>query len=374
MQLIYEGKKQKDEILNSNYNYSFSARWTKKNNLLVEGDNLLALKVLLKEYGLKEKIDLIYIDPPFATGNVFTINEDRATTISRARIGKIAYTDTQKGDAFLAFLQKSLVLSYELLSPSGSIYLHINDKMSCYVRVFMDEIFGIENFRNDIARIKCNPKNFFRSSYGNIKDSVLFYTKSKNNIWHDIRKPMSKKELDSLYKKKDKDGRAYTTVPLHAPGECKSGETQKPFRHIMPPRGRHWRCAPEKMEKLEKEGMIEWSSNGVPRKIIYADEVRGKKVQDVWEYKDGQNILYPTEKNLKMLEYIVANSSNKDSLVLDFFCGSGSFLLASSNLGRQWIGVDSSKEAINITKKRLQNREKGHLSSYSLDFCKVEKL
>ena len=373
MQLIYEGKKQKDEILNSNYNYSFSARWTKKNNLLVEGDNFLALKVLLKEYELKEKIDLIYIDPPFATGNVFTINEDRATTISRARIGKIAYTDTQKGDAFLAFLQKSLVLSYELLSSSGSIYLHINDKMSCYVRVLMDEIFGIENFRNDIARIKCNPKNFAKTSYGNIKDLILFYTKTKNNIWNDINTPFSEEDIKRLYKKMDSTGRMYTTIPLHAPGETKNGTTGEAFNGIKPPIGRHWRCSPSVLEKLDEEGMIEWSNNGVPRRIIYADEQKGKKVQDIWEYKDSQYPAYPTEKNLKLLEYMIENSSNRDSIVLDFFCGSGTTLLAANNLQRQWIGIDSSEHAIKITRERLSNNipELFPRANYDLIFLKA---
>ncbi|MXY81747.1 MAG: site-specific DNA-methyltransferase, partial [Gemmatimonadetes bacterium] len=124
-------------------------------NLLIQGDNIKGLYYLLRERNLQGKIDLVYIDPPFATGSNFTITEDRAATISNSRSGSIAYSDRLTGFEFIEFLRERLLLLRELLSVKGSIYLHIDYKIGHYVKVMMDEVFGMENFRNDIARVKC---------------------------------------------------------------------------------------------------------------------------------------------------------------------------------------------------------------------------
>lgn len=218
----------------------------------------------------------------------------------------------------------------------------------------MDEIFGKENFKNDITRIKCNPKNFNRKAYGNIKDLIHFYSKSKKLIWNTPYTKYTEEDIAKLYKKRDKNGRAYTTVPLHAPGETKNGLTNQPFKGILPPKGRHWRCSPKELEELDTKGLIEWSENNNPRKIIYADEQLGKKSQDVWEYKDPQYPVYPTEKNFEMLKQIIKASSNENSIVMDFFCGSGTTLLAAQELSRQWIGIDQSAHAIKISQSKLK--------------------
>ena len=219
----------------------------------------------------------------------------------------------------------------------------------------MDEIFGYDNFRNDITRIKCNPKNFKRKSYGNIKDMILFYTKSKKYTWNDPRVPFTKKDIERLFKKVDENGRRYTTVPLHAPGETRNGPTGQKWKGMYPPKGRHWRSPPEELEKLDQNGLVEWSKNGVPRKKIYAEDkiAEGKSVQDIWEYKDSQTPSYPTEKNLELLKMIISASSNPGDLVLDSFCGSGTTLVASQMLDRNWIGIDSSENAIRVSKERL---------------------
>ncbi|NLK14342.1 MAG: site-specific DNA-methyltransferase, partial [Spirochaetales bacterium] len=222
-----------------------------------------------------------------------------------------------------------------------------------YVKVLMDEIFGRANFRNDITRIKCNPKNFSRQGYGNMKDLILFYSNGSDPIWNEVRIPLDEQELHRLFRKIDKDGRRYTTIPLHAPGETKSGVTGEKFKGLLPPKGRHWRSSPKVLEELDEQGLIEWSKNGVPRKIIYADEHAGKKLQDIWEFKDPQYPTYPTEKNLQLLKTIVAASSNMNSIVLDFYCGSGTTLLAAQELGRRWIGIDESLPAIETAKERL---------------------
>ena len=316
-------------------------------NLLIKGDNLVVLNELLKTH--KNKIDLIYIDPPFATNKSFKIGENRTSTISNSSSDKIAYLDNLLGDEYLIFLEKRLLLLKELLSDAGSIYL------GHYVKVLMDKVFGFENFKSDIARIKCNPKNFNRKAYGNIKDMILFYTKTNNPIWNEIKKPLNEEEKLKNFKKIDDLGRRYTTIPLHAPGETKKGKTSQQWKGLFPPTGRHWRCSPTELDELEENKLIEWSKNGNPRKKIFADEHQGKKIQDIWEFKDPQYPSYPTEKNLDLLKQIILNSSKSDSIVLDCFAGSGTTLIASQQLQRKWIGIDNSSEALSVINSKLSN-------------------
>ncbi len=326
-------------------------------NLLIKGDNFKGLLYLLETMNLGGKIDLVYIDPPFATGTDFTVAGDRVSTISSSRNGEIAYSDKLIGRDYIEFLKTRMILLRELLSDRGSIYVHTDYKTGHYVKVMMDEVFGIENFRNDITRIKCNPKNFPRIGFGNIKDMILFYTKSSNPIWNEPYEPYTEEEIARLFPKVDARGRRYTTVPIHAPGETQNGKSNQPFRGIMPPRGRHWRTDVQTLEQWDKEGLIEWSSTGNPRKIIYAEEKlgRGKRVQDVWVFKDPQYPVYPTEKNFEMLELIIRTSSNPGSLVLDCFCGSGTTLKAAHLNGRKWIGIDNSEIAIRATIAKLES-------------------
>ncbi len=354
MQIVYENKKSEKEILADTERSSLKSISGKKSeNKLIHGDNLSVLKTLLDEYA--GKVNLIYIDPPFATNGHFKISEDRANTISSSNDDDIAYSDTLVGADFLEFLRERLIFLRELLSEKGSIYLHIDYKIGHYVKLIMDEVFGQNNFRNDITRIKCNPKNFHRKAYGNIKDLILFYSKSENPTWNDPRVPFTKEDEERLFKKIDKDGRAYTTIPLHAPGETANGNTGKEWKGIKPPKGRHWRSDPALLEKWDKQGLIEWSTNGVPRKKIFLDEKDGKKMQDIWEFKDPQYPNYPTEKNLDLLKFIINASSNEGDLVLDCFCGSGTTLAAAQELNRKWIGIDQSEHAIKIVKKKLDS-------------------
>lgn len=343
-------------------------------NLLVKSENIKGLNYLLYDKQLKGKVDLIYIDPPFATGGNFTITDGRATTISNSKNGEIAYSDKLIGDDFIDFLRKRLYLLKELMSENGSIYLHIDYKIGHYVKVLMDEVFGIENFRNDITRIKCNPKNFNRIGYGNIKDLILFYTKTNNPIWNEPREKYSEKDLEKLFPKTDKQGRKYTTVPIHAPGETQNGKSNQSFKGILPPAGRHWRTDVETLEKWDNEGLIEWSSTGNPRKIIFADEREGKRVQDIWDFKDPQYPSYPTEKNPDLLDLIIKTSSNEKSIVLDCFCGSGTTLKSAQNNGRFWIGIDQSDHAINATINKLETVEGDlFISKPEFDFENLEE-
>jgi len=362
IQLIYTGKEPEQKILKNKvvttlkelktFGNSRLDRWR---NILILGDNFIALKLLCQNPSIKGKVRLVYIDPPFSTNQVYKGGEDRTATVSKSDKDVEVYKDTLLGAEYLEFLRKRLILLREILAKDGSIYVHIDWKMGHYVKILMDEIFGQERFINDIARIKCNPKNFGRKAYGNIKDMILFYSKTDNYVWNDPRQDLTEEDIKRLFPKLDKDGRRYTTTPLHAPGETKNGPTGQPWRGIDPPKGRHWRCPPDELEKLDKMGLIEWSSTGNPRKKIYADEIllKGKKRQDVWEFKDPPYPSYPTEKNINMLKTIIEASSNPDDIVLDCFAGSGTTLVAAEETGRRWIGIDNSKVAIEVAKKRL---------------------
>lgn len=353
MELYYENKKSQLQILKNANNIDYDIDIS-NGSLLFKGDNFEALSFLLKKY--KNKIDLVYIDPPFNTANDFYVSDTRANSISSNKNSVLAYSDKMTKEEFLEFLRERLVLIKELLSDKGSIYLHIDYKIGQYVKIIMDEIFGEENFKNDITRIKSNPKNFYRRAYGNEKDMILFYSKNaKDNIWNDLRIPLDDDEINEKFKKIDKNGRRYTTIPLHAPGETKNGITGKPWRNIPVPEGRHWRTDPAEFDKLDEQGDIEWSSNGNPRIKKYADEHEGKRIQDIWKFKDPQKPIYPTEKNIDMIKRIILQSSDENSIVLDCFAGSGTTLECANKLGRKWIGVDNSNVAI----KKIREREIG---------------
>jgi adenine-specific DNA-methyltransferase len=322
-------------------------------HLFHAGDNLDGLAQLA---GAGVKVDLVYIDPPFATNNEFLIDSDRANTISAS--GSLAYADTVRGDDYLEQLRLRLEAIRQVLADDGSIYVHIDVKMEHRLRLLLDDVFGARNFRNSITRIKCNPKNFTRYSYGNVKDTILFYSVAPHHIkWHPQEEPLTDDDAASRYPLVDDEGRRYATTPLHAPGTTRNGPTGGAWRGMPPPLGRHWRYHPDKLDELDAAGLIAWSGTGNPRKIIYADQSSGKLPQDVWVYKDPQRPSYPTQKNAAMLERIILTSSEPGDTVLDCYAGSGSTLLEAERLGRRFIGMDDSPAAQGVIERRLQERQ-----------------
>ncbi len=378
MILEYKGKILEKDVLKKEP-YTLQCRHQVEgvfNNKLILGENLRVMKSLLYDYNFSKEIDLVYIDPPFATSNIFKISDCRANTISSSIDDDVAYVDILKGEEYIEFLRERLILLRELMSEKSSIYLHIDYKIGHYVKIIMDEIFGVKNFRNDIARIKCSPKNFKRKAYGNVKDLILFYSKTDKYIWNDIKMPLKDKDVNTLFKKISKSGKKYTTVPLHAPGETKDGSTGQEWRGIKPPKGRHWRSDPNVLDELDEKGLIEWSRNGIPRKIIFAEEAikKGKKLQDVWEFKDYMYPDYPTQKNLDLLKLIIKTSSDEGDFVLDCFAGSGTTIVASAELNRKWIGIDQSEHAIKVAKKKLNSLSPSLFGKQlNYDFFTLEK-
>jgi len=348
--LDYAGKKPAAEIL-ATPPAQLSVAWqpdSTTGNALYYGENLAVLAALLREPRVRGNVRLIYIDPPYATRSVF-----------QSRKQADAYHDLLAGADYLEFLRERLILLRELLAADGSIYVHLDENMAFQAKVLMDEIFGPANFRNWLTRKKCNPKNYTRKTYGNVADYILFYTKSDSYVWHRPVETWTDERAAREYTYTETGtGRRFKKVPVHAPG-VRNGETGKPWRGKLPPPGKHWQYPPRTLDEMDARGEIYWSPTGNPRRKIYLDQSSGVPVQDIWmEFRDAhnQNIHitgYPTEKNPALLSRIIAASSNPGDLVLDCFSGSGTTLEAAHRLGRRWLGVDNSAEAIRTTLARF---------------------
>lgn len=336
--------------------------WTNK---LIWGDNKLILSSL-KNGPLREEIEkqggikLIYIDPPFDVGSDFSMDieiGDDTFTKKPNILEEIAYRDTwgKGADSFIAMIYERLFLMRDLLAEDGSIYVHCDWRVNSEIRFVMSEVFGNTNFRNEIIRIKCNPKNYTTAAFGNFHDTVFFFAKSDSTKLNRVLDERNADQLaDDFPMVEAKTGRRYTTGALHAKG-IRQGATGQPWRGVAPPSGRHWAYVPETLEKFDAAGLIEWSSTGNPRMKRYADEDEGKAVQDIWEYKDpgDRSADYATQKPEALLERIIKASSNEGNLVADFFCGSGTTAAVAEKLGRKWIVCDLGKFAIHTTRKKL---------------------
>ena len=326
-------------------------------NMLIWGDNKLVMASLLKDF--KGKIDLIYIDPPFDIGADFTMDvpigeEDESASKDQSILEMVAYRDMwgRGSDSYLQMMFERLSLIKELLRDSGSIFVHLDYRVGHYVKVALDEIFGVENFRNEIAREKTNPKNYIRSGFGNVHDTIFFYSKSPSYKWTKPYRERDEKKIAQDFPEMDSRGRRFKTAPLHAPG-IRHGESGRPWRGIMPPEGNHWRYVHATLDKLDTEGRIHWSSTGNPREMLYADESSGVFVQDIWlGHKDVKGD-FPSAKNPKLCEIIINACTEEGDLVADPFCGSGTTGAVAERLGRRWIMCDLGRFAIHTSRKRL---------------------
>lgn len=350
--LSYAGKKTADEILAGPKSepaqvFSVTRAPDSWRNRLYYSDNVRTLRTLLNDHEICQQVKLIYIDPPFATGSVF-----------ESRNGKRAYEDVAFGAAYIEFIRERVILLRELMHVEGSIYLHLDEKMACPIKIIMDEVFGPSNFRNFITRKKSNRKNYTRKQYGNISDYILFYSRTEHYTWHRPHVPWTEDSAVEYNYTEPESGRRFMKVPIHAPG-LRRGETGEPWRGMMPPPGKHWQYIPKTLDEMDARGEIYWSPNGNPRRKIYLDESRGIPIQDIWlDCRDAhnQNIHitgYPTEKPIDMLRQIIEASSDVGDLVLDCFVGSGTTIISAEESNRKWIGIDSGLEAIMTTVTRL---------------------
>ena len=317
-------------------------------NRLIYGDNLLAMQALLAGNtitpSMRGKIDLIYIDPPFDSKADYrtkitlpgTTIEQRPTVIEQ-----FAYSDTWKDGtvSYLKMLIPRLILMREFLSEQGSIYVHIDWHVGHYVKVIMDEIFGKENFRNEIVvkrtrTLKGELKKFHTST-----DAIFFYAKNTEYL------------LFNGFKK-EKENPEW--VRMHLPGTVKKDPERVFFgKKLMPPPGRKWVLSQEAIDKAMKEGLIRWDEKLNEPLFLSKYKMIGSDWTDIPGYTFNWN--YPTENSEPLLERIVKASSNEGDIVLDAFAGSGTTGAVAEKLGRRWIMIDSSKFAIYTMIKRMLN-------------------
>ncbi|MBL7136035.1 MAG: site-specific DNA-methyltransferase [Candidatus Marinimicrobia bacterium] len=283
-------------------------------NRLIWGDNKYIMASLLEEFA--GKIDLIYIDPPFATGADFSVKMtlgDAEWTKEPSAIEDKAYRDTwgQGLDSYLQMMYERLVIMRELLSEKGAIYVHLDWHVGHYVKVFLDEIFGIKYFRNEIIWCYTGPSNQ-KSDFPDKHDVIYRYSKSDKPIFNidDIRIPYDEKTMAN-YKK-----------GLMGSGTLYSGEI-KSDKGILDKKG-----------KIPEDWWIMAASSRYP--------IDGVK-------RTG----YATEKPWPLIERIIKASSNEGDLVADFFCGSGTTGAVAEKLGRRWVMADLGRYAIHTTRKRL---------------------
>ena len=335
-------------------------------NKLIWGDNLYIMGSLLEHFA--GQIDLIYIDPPFATGADFSFKADIGDAEVRKEqsiLEEKAYRDTWgRGiDSYLQMLYERLVLMRDLLADTGSIYLHVGPNVAHYVRMLMDEVFGPNNYLNDIVWQRFNF-HADAKKYGAVHEYVLFYSKNGDAyVFNKQFAPFKESYIQSHFTGRDPDGRVFRLDNATAPGH---GKTGKPMRFgdkiLTPPPGTMWRWNQENIDKLYADGKIVFTSEGSrPAVKRYLDELPGTAVHSLWtdvnpiNSQSKERAGYDTQKPESLLERVVKASSNEGDLIADFFCGSGTTPAVAEKLGRRWIGCDLGRYAIHTTRKRLMD-------------------
>ncbi len=341
-------------------------------NRLIWGDNLHVLSSLADE--LAGQVDLIYIDPPFDSRQDYkvriTVGDDGdGADQELAKISSVieekAYRDTWgKGvESYLQMLYQRLVLLHELLSDRGSLFLHLAPNVSHLARVLLDEIFGADNFRAEIIW-KRTSSHTSTHDFGPVHDSIIAFAKTSKHIWHPKFEPYDQEFVAQYYRYDDGDGRLYWPGDITAPG-VRHGNSGKPWRSFSPTtKGRHWGVPHSDLDALNKAGKIYWPKrgSGFPMLKRYLDEAKGMPVGDVWtdikriNQVAHERLGYDTQKPEALLERIIESSSDKDSIVLDCFAGSGTTPAVAERLGRRWVAVDIGRFAVHTTRKRLLDR------------------
>ncbi|MGR5549615.1 site-specific DNA-methyltransferase [Vibrio sp. DNB22_12_1] len=327
-------------------------------NKIFWGDNLQVMSHLLKEF--RGKIDLIYIDPPFDSKadykKVISLKKQRITN-DLLSFEEKQYSDIWSNDEYLQFIYERIILIKELLRDEGVIALHCDWHKGHYIRSILDEVFGPQNFVNDIIWQRTGAHND-ADRFGIIHDYIFVYSKSTKHPFNPVHVPLSEEHVNSRFKLEDDDGRKFFAGPITAPGSGPSRIFEG--REIAPPANRHWSYSQQKIDELIQENRIYYSSTGTPYLKQYMDEYvqQGRRVQSIWTdilpSKTGSEIVgYPTQKPEKLLERIIDAYSVEGALIFDCFMGSGTTQAVSSKLKRQYIGADINLGSVQITTKRL---------------------
>ena len=322
-------------------------------NKIYWGDNLQVMSHLLKEF--RGKVKLIYIDPPFDSKADYKtkINlRSKNVTNDLSVFEEKQYTDIWTNDEYLQFMYERLILLKEILAIDGSIYLHCDHHQIHRLRCIMDEIFCAGNFVNEIVW-KRTSAHSDPQKFGINLDYILFYSKTGNRIWNQLYAPHDEEYL-SRFRGIDPDGRRWADYDLSAKG-LSGGGYEYEYKGIKS----LWRCPPETMQTLDREGKLHFTKNGGIRLKRYLDENKGLPLQTIWDdifpvnSQAQERLSYPTQKPEALLERIIKASSNPDNIIFDCFMGSGTTQAVAMKLGRRFIGADINLGAVQITTKRL---------------------
>ena len=347
------------------------------------GDNLDILRGMNSEC-----VDLIYLDPPFNSNQYYAAPVGSAAagaafkdtwTLSdlddawlgliadeqpaTAQVLKAARQTHGKGmQSYLTMMAVRLMEMHRVLKPTGSIYLHCDPTASHYLKLLMDAVFGVANYRNEISWRRTTTKGDYRQGATNwprVRDVMLHYNRdSSSGVYNQQFGPYSEKYVNSSYRHVEEEtGRRYRLDNLAAPGAGTRGHPQYSFLGVT----RFWRYNEAKMQELLDAGRIVQTAPGrVPSYKRYLDEMPGVALGDSWEDispvqgQSKERMGYPTQKPLALLERIIKASSNEGDIVLDPFCGCATACVAADRLGRKWVGIDISPKAVELVNMRLQ--------------------
>lgn len=363
-ELVYAGKMRKEDILsdtdeisnvplqvertfNGEEHPSGKDEWK---NLLIFGDNLQVLKTIyynddpvIKDK-IKGKIKLVYIDPPFGTGDYYGGNK-----------GQDGYSAKRKSADFVEFLRRRLILLREVMADDGVIFVRLDYHFGHYIKVIMDEVFGKNNFRNDIVINRFKRQLRDLKQFNHATDILYFYSKSENYEFEEV---LINRVCSFCGAEKEPEWRG-----MHSPG-LRNPPERRIFGNIyLPPKGRHWSYTQEKIDGFIEEGRIR-----IDEDTIYTD-LSGAKIRGIPEYLQDDIIpvdsnwtdlkgyvfasTYPTENPEELLKRVIECCTSEGDLVLDCFAGSGTTLVVAEKMGRRWIGCDIGKLSLYTIQKRL---------------------
>lgn len=356
-------------------------------NRLLFGDNLGWLRDQSLMAG--ESVDAVYLDPPFnSNANYNVLFKEEGGEKSRAQFH--AFTDTWHWAdaaagfeeflgrpevpvrlvellialkrslgtspmmAYLAMMAPRILELHRVLKASGAIFLHCDPTAEHYLRVILDAVFGPANFRNLIVW-KRTSAHSDAARFGRNTDLIIFYGKSKDAKWRNPAVPLDA-EYVKRYKHVDTDGRRWTDDNLSAKG-LQGGGYEYTYKGVAG----YWRCPKEKMEILNREGLLHFTRAGGIRLKRYLKNGQEMPLQALWtdippiNSQALERLGYPTQKPLALLDRIISAVTDPGDVVLDPFCGCGTAIVAAQKLKRRWIGMDVTELAISLTRKRLSD-------------------
>ena len=335
-------------------------------NKLIWGDNKYIINSLLKDLTIAGKIKLIYIDPPFFTGTNMNINinvgNKAEITKQPSAIEEVAYRNMWKEgvSSFLQYMYERIKQMRELLSEDGSIYVRFDYHYSHYIKLVLDEIFGYNNFRNEI--IINRTKKIFEGAnrFTTATDSLFFYTKSDNYTFNGYKKAREEQKWIQMHSpgirwseinKEDEHKFSYRNIKKEN-GRLYTRARFVLGKEMLPPEGRHWTFTQERLDQYTSEKRIRLNpKTNKPEYLTSAAEIVDSNWTDIPGYSFSTG--YPTENSEQVLERVILASSNKNDIVADFFGGSGTTAAVAEKLGRRWIICDIGRFSIHTMRKRF---------------------